>query len=225
MHLHAYIHFERAGPAPLVVAATRMLDARPPGESMEHPLTTHSPSVSAYRPWPPPLAYFSHPSRSPSSWHSFRFLHPPRLSSSLCFHPSACQSLSPSFFSGFLLPPCVVSVFDLIPKRPPRLGFFSLQRVSTPPRPFFFSCACQFHPSFFTCPFLARLMRVAGSTLPSCNLRNVSPTLRRSHQPRFSSLKGRERKRERICYILISSSISAAIPPATDAQLYAISLC
>lgn len=124
MHLRAYIHFERARSARLVVAATRMLDARPPAESMEHPFTTHSPSVSACLCGLPigiPLVFLS---LFLSSQHAFRFLyHPFPLSSpvSLYFHLFSVN-LSPSFISIFFQ--CAVSIFDLILKRSPWIFLF-----------------------------------------------------------------------------------------------------
>lgn len=131
----------RAGSARPVVAATRMLDARPPGESMEHPLTTHSPSVSAYLPRGLPIGIlFSPPSRSFPSLRSFRFLYYPfRPSSFLCFYPSACQSLSFSFVL-FFVP--LFLVYRLLLRPHPktlRRGFFSFRRNSAPPPLLFLS--------------------------------------------------------------------------------------
>lgn len=147
MYLHAYIHFERAGTAQLVVAATtRMLDARPPGESMEHPLTTHSPSVSVY-----PLASHWHTSRIPLglSLHGPPFVFCTFLLSSPCFHPFAYQHFSFSLsllsltVTSFLS--CAISIFEPISKL--HILNFSLFKESQSLPVSFSSTACQFHPS------------------------------------------------------------------------------
>lgn len=195
-----YIHFECAGSVRLVVAATRMLDSRPPGESMEHPLTTHSPSVSAY-PVATPLAYLSCSSHSFSlhvmnfvsfiipSFYLFLYFHlsfcPSVLSSlflSLCIFISLSVNLSPSFISPYFSlalvchlrfrphPETLIMDFSLF-KEPQSPLLFSLRPL---PLSLCLAPACYFHPSLFTCLSLTRLMRVVDSSLLSCCLRNVS---------------------------------------------------
>lgn len=229
MHLRAYIHFERARSARLVVAATRMLDARPPAESMEHPFTTHSPSVSACLCGLPigiPLAFLS---LFLSSQHAFRFLyHPFPLSSSvsLYFHLFSVN-LSPSFISIFfsvcrlhLRPYLETFALDFsLFKESQSLSLSSFLlladfiHLSSPVLSLRDSCALS-NRAFLRVIFEAtyRSLSVAAVSLVSLLCERQEET-------------EREEGKENLLHLLVSPFISIAIPPATDAQLYAISLC
>lgn len=228
MHLRAYIHFERARSARLVVAATRMLDARPPAESMEHPFTTHSPSVSAY-PVASPSAYLSCFSRS----FSLRSMH---FVSSIV--PSLYLLLSLCIFISFL------SIFlSLL-----HLYLFSVCRLHL--RPYLETFALDFSlfkesqslslSSFLLLADFIHLSSPVLSLRDSCALSNraflrvIFETYRSLSVATVSLVSllcereeetEREEGKENLLYLLVSSFISIAIPPATDAQLYAISLC
>lgn len=227
MHLRAYIHFERARSARLVVAATRMLDARPPAESMEHPFTTHSPSVSAY-PVASPSAYLSCFSRS----FSLRSMH---FVSSII--PSLYPLLSLCIFISFL------SIF-----LPPSSLSFSVCRLHL--RPYLETFALDFSlskesqslslSSFLLLADFIHLSSPVLSLRDSCALSNraflrvIFETYRSLSVATVSLVSllcerqeetEREEGKENLLYLLVSSFISIAIPPATDAQLYVISLC
>lgn len=226
MHLRAYIHFERARSARLVVAATRMLDARPPAESMEHPFTTHSPSVSAY-PVASPSAYLSCFSRS----FSLRSMH---FVSSII--PFLYLLLSLYIFIPFLsifLPPSSLFSVCCLHLRPYLETFaldFSLFKESQSLSLSSFLLLADF--IHLSSPVLSlrdscalsnrAFLRVIFETYRSLSVATVSLVSLLCERQEETE---REEGKENLLYLLVSSFISIAIPPATDAQLYAISLC
>lgn len=224
MHLRAYIHFERARSARLVVAATRMLDARPPAESMEHPFTTHSPSVSAY-PVASPSAYLSCFSRS----FSLRSMH---FVSSIFFCLSIfsslfCQSFSLLHLYLFLAFVCRLHLRPYLETF--ALDFSLFKESQSLSLSSFLLLADFIHLSSpvlslrDSCALSNRaFLRVIFETYRSLSVATVSLVSLLCERQEETE---REKGKENLLYLLVSSFISIAIPPATDAQLYAISLC